>query len=373
MKRLLLVLAVVGCGHREQPAAPPLTAPTQEEADAFAKKFAKHVIPCDRSALNRDIDGDQMITRALAGRKMQPEKARGARMGITTHLSTAMCDIASPTNVLGGEAPSYEVLRTRMIDGHPRPLLRLASDAGVTYHELTLDKQHGEVRVADILLYSTGETFSEMVGSMLDALDNPSDGLGMSRAKQLLNEGKAKEARDAVDTLPDRLRNTKTVMLFRVFASGAMNDDAEYLKTMDEFAKAYPNDPALELVQIDQAFLKKDYKKVLEMLDRLDKRVGGDPYLELQRAAVYIELKDIPNALKHAKLGTEKAPELQQVWWARANAEVAAKEYAASLKTLEHLRSKFGAELDPQAMREDARFTALVDSPEFAAWLKKQK
>lgn len=372
MKRLALVLALVGCGHKEQPAAPPVTPPTQQEADAFAKKFVKHVIPCDQPALSRDLDGDLMITRALAGRKMDPSKARGARAGISNQLGAAMCNIASPGNVMGGEAPSYEVLRTRMVDGQPRPLLRLASDNGVTYHELTLDKQHGEIRIADILLYSTGETFSEMVGSMLDALDNPSEGLAMSRAKELLNEGKGKEAAAAIDRLPDRIRKTKTVMLFKVFAAGAIEDDAAYLAAMDEFTKAYPNDPALDLVQIDQAFLKKDFKKVLELLDRLDKRVGGDPYLELQRAAVYLELDDAPRALAHAKAGSEKAPDLQQMWWARANAEVRAKEFAAALKTFEHLRDKFGAELDAAAMREDARFAALVSSPEFAAWQREQ-
>lgn len=374
MNRLVLVAwLVVGCHKREQPPAPEVTPPTVEEADAFAKQFISHVIPCDRSALTRDFDADLMISRALAGRSMEPEKARGARMGIAQQLGPSMCDIANPANVMGGEAPSYELLRTRVVDGQPKPLLRLASDNGVTYHELTLDKKGGQIRIADMLLFSTGETFSEMVGSMLDALDHPSDAHAMTRAKELLNQGKGAEAIAALDALPERLRKTKTVMLFKVFAAGAMNDNDEYLKQMDALSKAFPNDPSLDLVQVDQAFLKKDFKKVIALLDSLDKRVGGDPYLEIQRASVYLELKDPVKALAHAKSASEKAPQLQQAWWAMASTQVANKNFAGAIHALEHLRDKFGFEIDPEAMRADERFTALADSPEMKAWAAKQQ
>lgn len=359
---VVALLVVFAACKKEQPPAPEVTAPTLEEATAFGKAFAKHMLPCDRSALSADLDMEQMVKRALAGRRMQSAEAAGIRSGIGDSLVGSLCEATTSDPGVDANAPSYALVRVRMVGGHPRPLLRLASDGGLTYHELTLDKQAGgRIRAVDILLYATGETFSEMIGTMLSAISNYEDAEPMIEAKRKLGMGDARGAREVIKRLPESLRHTKTVMMFDVAAAGAMNDDAEYLKSIDAFSAQYPDDPALDLVRIDQAFLRKDYKQVLAWVDSLDKRIGGDPYLDVQRASAYLEIKDHEKALTYAKRGTERVPELQQVWWALLTAQVAAKQFEPALVTVGELKTRFALELDEAGLRADPRFVPLAD------------
>lgn len=362
LARWVLVSVLVVACKKEQPAPPQVTPPTLDEATAFANQFAKHMLPCDRSALAADLDIDQMVKRALAGRRMHGNEASGIKNGVSGSLVTSLCEATTTDNgVAAANAPSYALVRVRTVGGEPRPLLRLASDGGLTYHELTLDKQADRIRVADILLYATGETFSEMIGTMLDAMSDYDDANPLIDAKRRLASGDPRGARETLKRLPDTMRKTKTVMMFDVAAAAASNDDAEYLKAIDAFSGQYPDDPALDLVRVDQAFLRKDYKQVLAHLDSLDKRIGGDPFLDVQRASAYLEIGDADKAVAAAKRATERAAELQQTWWALLTAQVAAKQFAPALDTVKALETKFKISLDEATLRADPRFVPLAD------------
>ena len=54
---------------------------------------------------------------------------------------------------------------------------------------------------------------------------------------------------------------------------------------LEDFRKYYSQDPCLDLLLIDYYTLKKDYAQAIPCVDRLDKSVGGDPYLNVLRAA----------------------------------------------------------------------------------------
>ena len=48
----------------------------------------------------------------------------------------------------------------------------------------------------------------------------------------------------------------------------------------------YPTDPGLDLLSITYYTDKKDFARARECVDRLETAVGGDPYLDVTRAAI---------------------------------------------------------------------------------------
>src|SRR5665647_147712 len=156
----LVVSFVVACKPREAPPAPVSKPPTPQESEQFAKSFASHMVPCQAGALDRDIDLDLLVDRAVAGRSISPADVRGFKRGLGS-VGTMLCSQLTPDT-------TYTYLRTQTIDGTPRPLFRMLGDEGVNYHSLELDKQAGGVRAADLYIYMSGEQLSSTFGGLFD-------------------------------------------------------------------------------------------------------------------------------------------------------------------------------------------------------------
>ena len=113
------------------------------------------------------------------------------------------------------------------------------------------------------------------------------------------NLGKIQEISDAIrqnnprqaiavyDALPQSIKGEKVPLLARLMAAQSLDDDAEYRKAMDDFRRYFPEDPCLDLINIDHYFLTKQFDKELAAIDHIETVVGGDPYLNVLRANVY--------------------------------------------------------------------------------------
>ena len=158
---ILIVVGAVACA-RSQPDARKLVAPTAEEAAAFGKEFAGHIAPCDSTALDRSVDRELLIERAVSNRHVTDDFIRGFKSSFGG-IGTVLCrQLSAQTNV------AANFLRVKTVNGAPRPLIRLLQDGALNYYELDLDKQGGRVRAADITIYMAGERLSELLGKMID-------------------------------------------------------------------------------------------------------------------------------------------------------------------------------------------------------------
>ncbi|HEU0031174.1 MAG TPA: hypothetical protein VFQ53_11115 [Kofleriaceae bacterium] len=361
-------VAVLACACKQQENAPPPkpTAPTVQEAEAFAKDFAKKMAPCDTASVDRAFLPEVMVARAVSGRSISRTQVSQLERELDGKIGTMLC-----TNM---KADSYTYLRTQMVDGTPRPLFRVLGDAGVNYHELELDKRGGEIKIADLYIYMTGERLSDTFANLIDTLMASPDMMGssltMTRIRQLMASGDYASARQELQSLPSKLRQSKPMMLMDVQLTSELDNEAEYGKAIDAYAKAFPNDPSLDLVQVDGTLMKKKYAETLAILDRLDKRLGGDPYLDVLRAGALSESGKLEDAVTAAQKATTREPTLEPAWWQLLTTQSAAKHYGDALKTLETLRDKFGAKTDAASLRADERFIKLAASKEYAAWIK---
>lgn len=365
--RLLVAVSIALLACTKQPEARRVVPPSEQEAEAFAKDFVTHLAPCDGAEIDERVDRDLLFARSFAKRRISDSAATSFKRGFGG-VGTVLCrQLGAQANV----AARY--LRLHTVDGTPRPLVRLIIDGAVNYHELELDKRGGTVRVADITNYMAGERLSDTVGTMLDLLLDSGGGEAkttmetMKRVNQHRLANEWKEAHAAFETLPAAFRGTKPLRLLEVQLTAEI-DDASYLAAMDGFTKAFPNDPALVLIQIDRSLLRKEYAETLRFIDLLDKRVGGDPYLDVLRADALGAQGKLPEALEAATRASQAAPDLVASWWALLSQQTANQRYADTLPTLEVLRDKFAQDVSAATLGGDERFGALVASPEFTAW-----
>jgi len=356
-----LAIAAGGC-KKSNPQARTVTPPTAEEADAFAKDFAAKLVPCDGASIDQLVDMDLMVSRALAGREGF-DKA-GFMRGLGS-LGKIMCTQLQHLTV------RVKYLRTQQYGGAPRPLIRLLSEAGLNYYELELDKQGTKTRLADIYIMLAGEKLSETLGSLVDTAQR--SGIGeaskIKLVRQHMQAGRWQEAHALLLTLPSQMRAAKAIKLIEIQITGELGDEL-YLKSLNEYTKAFPGDPSLALVSIDRALLRKEYDTALAYLADLDKRIGGDPYLDVLRAGTLASAGKLDEAITAAKRATEREPTLEDAWWQLLTQQAASKRYAEAIPTLEMLRDKFGAVITPESLAADERFGGLAASPEYIAWSK---
>lgn len=363
---LVAVIALISC-KKENPPAPAPTPPTVQEAETFAKQFAGHMSPCNPVEVDRMIDADVLVTRTVANRQISSAQVSQFRREIRGQMGTMLCAQVGKDK--------YTYLRTQMIDGTPRPLFRVHGEVGVNYVQLELDKTTGQIRVADLYIYMTGEKMSETFGNLVDTLLGSSSvgttALKIQRVKSLMGSKDFAGAHGELLSLPAEIRRSKPIMLMEVQITSDLNDDAQYLKAIDAYAKAFPNDPSLDLVQVDSAIIRKKFDEAIAIVDRLDKRLGGDPYLDVIRAGTYAENGKQAEALAAAKKATTAEPTLETAWWQLLTLQSSNKHFRGAITSIETLRDKFSAVTDDDALRADARFTDLVASKEYAAWRAK--
>lgn len=357
----LALTTAAGC-KTKQPEARAVTPPSAEEAEAFGKELAKHLAPCDTAGIDRLFDIELLIARGVANRRVGDREVRGLARGIGS-LGTRLCA------ELGGQSIQTKYLRTQTVDGAPRPLIRLVFDAGVNYYQVELDKRDNTVKGVDIYIYLAGEKLSESFGRLLDVIMKAPNAVRpetMTAMKADMQAGRWDDAQTKFDTFPDHIRKSKPMRLIELQIASELGDD-RYVAVMDSYAKAFPNDPSLALVQIDRTILKKQYNTTLALLDELDKLVGGDPYLDVLRVDAFISQARHADAIKIAERATTAEPDLEHMWWALLSAQAAAGKHAEAIATLTKLRDTFG--VDFTGLAADERFTALAESEPVQKWL----
>lgn len=328
-----------------------------DEAKAMAAEFEKAIAPCDPARVGELLDGDNLIRRAVQASDLPA----GLRRQLTSGGAGGSQIAGMLCQGMGADA-SYVLLRIREVNGQPQPIFRLISDDAVNYHELALgkSKKDHKVRAVDIRVYATGDFLSESMAQMFEqaaaAMKNGGDPMRLKRTTDALNRarqgGDPEEVRRLLAEMPAELRNTKPMRLAELMV-GADLDEATYTEIMERYRRDFPNDPSADVVSVDYFFLKKDIGKTVEVLDKLDRQVGGDPYLGVLRANAYLldeEPAHVAAAVDAARKATEAEPTLEAAWWALTAALLTKKDHAALPPVVDTLRTKFQADISPEAM-----------------------
>lgn len=351
-----LVLAVtVGC---EQDPAPPRPKPvTTDEAQALAAEFGAAFSPCDAGRLAGLIDAGYLVRRAVDASDLPAPMRREVRRGMgSAQIADRLCQ------GIDDEA-TYVLLRIRDVDGQPRPLFRLLNDDAVNYHELELGKSPKDqrVRVLDIRVYASGDLLSASLTQVFDQVAVAKQ-LGRSPAelaRSIAALNRARADRDAEEVqrrfaeLPAELRDSKPLRLAELMA-GADLEPAAYSALMERYRQDFPGDPSIDMVAVDYFFLKKDLPRTLEAIETVDRRVAGDPYLNVLRANAYLNADQPAEAVVAARAAVTAEPNLEPGWWALVMAQLRRGDHDAVAETVATLNLRFKAGIASDTMEDVA-------------------
>jgi predicted Zn-dependent protease len=101
-------------------------------------------------------------------------------------------------------------------------------------------------------------------------------------------------------------------VLVAYVAASAYLGEAQYQSAIDALRRAYPNDASLDLMLLDGYFMKKRYDEALQAVDRIDRSLGGDPYLDVMRANMLLAKGDVDGAYRFATRAVEREPSLSE-------------------------------------------------------------
>jgi predicted Zn-dependent protease len=183
---------------------------------------------------------------------------------------------------------------------------------------------------------------------------------------RFVRERNWRQALNTYKELPTSVQESKPAMTMRLLATQSVSD-AEYLATIDDFRKRYPNDAMIDLVSVDAYILRKAYDKALESIDRVDKVIGRDPYLKVLRGNVLLREKKLNAARDMVQDAVMEDPNLLRGYYSLIDISLARRDYADTVKWLkkaESLGVTFGD------LTTVGAFDEFVKSPEYKNWLK---
>ena len=356
------------------------TAELLATANRFAGKLQRAVADGDLPAIRSLIDWPAIIKKSMLGMPLPPEAVESFLQDVLSWQHGPGLDQTVVDAVQNGG--SYQVLRARLVDESPRVLFRLLNSAGVfNYHEFHLEPSGDDFVAVDAWVALSGETLSQTLhrsilalvrqfpledGQSLDARDREYV-QNLWRLEQITAKAKTHPA-DALHIarqLPPALQRDKSVLLARLMSAQAMGKD-EYSAAVIAYRKAYPDDAAAEMISVEFHVINKDFDKALACIDKINAAVGGDEYLNMLRASVYLADGNVVRAIEACQAAINAEPELPHAFWTLLQISLDQRAYPLTVTLLEHLEGRMGAKLGD--LRIAAEFKDFVKSSEFRQW-----
>ncbi|HOX07527.1 MAG TPA: hypothetical protein PK280_14090 [Planctomycetota bacterium] len=391
MKKVVLICLgfwlLLGC--YEQPVTSPVFGKaaddqaTEKACLAFATKIETSVNAGDPSFLDRNLDCKAILSTAVAGVSAPAEWAKEFRDGALAQppYGQELCaDI--------GTGGLYRLLRIHTVEGERRALFRYVSgDHRLQYHDYVLAvSDTGTVKAVDVYMFLSGELLSQtmrsgFLGYVADLQKKRDGQLSKSDVKHLADAasmraladaGKFQEALAIYKGLPDALKRDKNLMFVRFqCALGIGGGGREYSEAMDDFVKLFPRADWLDLMLIDACFLGKRYEDALAAVDRLDRALGGDPYLDAIRADIRLAQGRWAEARQLARRTLESEPGLLQPHKTIMSAALKQNDFRGLAEVLIDLEEKHGQDMSGITAIPD--FAAFVKTDEYRKWQASRK
>lgn len=233
--------------------------------------------------------------------------------------------------------PIMRPIRVRREDKQARVTIRLVlPNGGLNYLDLLCERRfmvqpprnfiepprgYQAVQAVDIFDWSKGEYASDGIfkaGKLFQEEWLKSGTRWEKWAKAMTELHRFRAAEDwsgflkAYQKLAPELQADKSIALLR--ANAALHvGPREHLEALRFLQLNFPRDSSLEFATLDAAYLQKKYETAINVIDKIDERIGGDPYLEVLRATLYQKMEKSDLARERAKEGLRREPELARL------------------------------------------------------------
>ena len=144
-------------------------------------------------------------------------------------------------------------------------------------------------------------------------------------------------------------------------------DSPEYKALAQRFSDMHSGGTNVELVRLDPLVLQGKHREAVAVLDRLGRRVGGDPYLDTMRATMWLEAGDAGQAAAAADRGIKALPGMADTHWASLEVGLQTDDFDRMLDAMIALHDRFGVEFVDDLARQPG-YTNFAQSPQHARW-----
>ena len=392
--QVFLALAVACLGARGgASAAPPAGAtgpdnarpePGDSDLRAFTDALALAVRTGDLAKFGDLIDWDAILHETTDKVEASPLTRKnflaGAKSGIEQSFSGDLIRSAA------GEPHRFRFLSMHegAMGGEAALFRMLPATGGVNYLEFSPERlPDGKVRARRIYVYLSGESIAQTLRrsylavvagerrSVLARALRPENEYGANLDKigdlaRAVGEKRFPAAMAIYKTLPVGVREDKSVLTLHLQAAQGVGEK-EYADAIQEFRDRFPNDACIDLISLDAYLLKKQYPEALAAIDRIDGKVGGDPYLEVMRANVLSQAGDVEAAERAARRAVGREPGMPGGYGSLIDLALKRQNYDEVVKNLEVLRGRFHLQL--RGIGREPRYAGFAKSPQYKAWL----
>lgn len=361
---------------------------TEAEVNQFTDQLEKAAETGIAAAVLQSLDLDALGDTALAKIELSAKSKQKAMQGLKAGMTKAGSfgeQIAEITEKGG----TFRLLRAVTVDGKQRARFRtfMPKTAGINYMDFVLARREGGmIKAVDVYLLGRGEMLSAslyrlmLLGAQRQGLlahIREEDKVYLESANAFdemataQRQGNSQEAIRRYHALPEAMKKEKMAQLIRLEA--AMSGDKKvYEQALEQFRRDFAGDPAADLMGINYYYLRKDYNKALEMVDRLDKAIGGDTVLNVARLEALDKLGRKGEIIPLLQKTVQAMPDYvlgHKVLIKQCLEQKIYEPIAASLKKLAELGEDA---VNPEAV-DDPLWKAYARSPQYRKWRQSEK
>lgn len=352
-----------------------------EQARQWAKAVEKAMKGRDMKTIRSLLDFEPVLKRCAAGITNDAFR-KGFIRGVRTGTDQLLAQLSS-------EKGSYIFRGVRNSEYGAGAIMRmLDGNGGCNYHLWRLqENDQGQVVGVDMYVYLSGESFGDTI-RRLTLLSVPKDDrtffqrlsgteseitknqAQMLKIVQGMQQQNFKMTLDGYNQLPPKLKKEKAFMVMRIMAALQVDEDL-YVEALDDFQKVFPGDASADLAGIDLFFLKKEFDKMHEAIDRLENAVGRDGHLTMLRGLGYSQEGKMEAAEKALTEAIAIEPGLEGPYWSLVEFGLTNKKFAKVTGTLKKLSQQFGYnQFDLASNQVYAEYLKSAEYQQFKEYLK---
>lgn len=406
----LVVVAIVvallgGCQARPPAPAPPAAqAPGTRPATAaqgesligelvFSGEYYDAAIAIEQAAFTGPeavepfFDMVAIVDSALEGLEVTDEFRTSFKRGSTngSNVKTFAKNIAVEPQGLG----SYRLLHVHRRGPQHRALFRLIQNGGLNYHDLQLTKNDaGKIVATDLYVMASGEDMSttmRQLAKLTASMDKrnavqkflkidsklPADAQAFFQLSEALAKKDFARVIALYDSLSTEIKQSKSVQIMRLVSAAQTANNEVYRAAALEFRQTFPGDPAIDLIVLSVLVTEGQLDEALATTDRLDKTLGGDPYLELFRGQAYQVVGKLAEAEQCFLRATADPAAVVDVYWQLVDLAMRNKQHDKTLKYLLAIEDRY--RLDFGDLTTVPEYAEFVKAPQYQEWLQRDR
>lgn len=264
--------------------------------------------------IKRPAEFNKLFSARLLAESISKKQKKKLGSSFIKGVSTALSNASMGQQIMSSikDNGSYEMVKHYEKDSKQHLIYRLYADGSLNYHDFELGRSKGKVYIADMFIYVSGEELSETIADLAENFSDNNmagekDFTALRKMKQLLTEGKHKQAKDIYDRLPTDLKDQRSLQIMHILICSGLDEEI-YMGAIDKFIKLFPDEPYMFLMMIDACMMKKDYTGAIRYIDKTDSVINKDPFLDYYRGLLYKAKGDEVNATMHFETVSKNMP-----------------------------------------------------------------